>query len=162
MNIAKTVACFDLICILVCNNFWWELQSLQIAFVIVQSNVFVAASYLCIYSLLAEKVQSFNYDDPLAVRVAYYLSCTSRHKLLTALSTMKRLDSIDSGYLSIPEVCDILMLYHIEIEGSSLELLVNRHRVENNKVNYKSMWQFMMGEMFFNIIPSHVVIVVIF
>ncbi|XP_065063836.1 uncharacterized protein LOC135690260 [Rhopilema esculentum] len=81
-------------------------------------------------------------NNALAEQVADCLKSTNKQKLAYALRAMTRLDSNGSGYITVREFRDVLLMYQIFIIGGTLEKLVEKYRNNNGKINYKHLWDF--------------------
>jgi len=83
-------------------------------------------------------------SDTLMIDVASHMTTLSRHKLLTALSSMRRLDPNEYGVLSFIEVEDIMSMYNIKLGRDSLNNLFERYHTSQVECDYRAMWKFVM------------------
>jgi len=81
-------------------------------------------------------------DAALSKQVADCLEHTNKQKLAYALKAMKRLDVTGTGYITVREFRDILLMYQVFIIGGALEKLIEKYKSNGGKINYSRLWNF--------------------
>ncbi len=81
----------------------------------------------------------------LAQQVADCLKNTNKQKLVFALRAMQRLDMSETGYITVRQFRDVLLMYQIFIIGGTLEKLIERYKSNGGKINYTKLWTFVTG-----------------
>lgn len=93
---------------------------------------------------------SWHPSDPFANQVKKNISSASRHQLLSAFSSMRRLDPYENGILSGVELHEVLAVHNIHLDPRLTEALIKRYQVSSDGVAYVNMWKYIMGETIFH------------
>ena len=93
-------------------------------------------------------------DAALSKQVADCLEHTNKQKLAYALKAMKRLDVTGTGYITVREFRDILLMYQVFIIGGALEKLIEKYKSNGGKINYSRLWNFVSSEYIFVLLYS--------
>lgn len=86
--------------------------------------------------------------------VLHAIRSLSRYKLLTILSAMRRRDPQETGLLSTIDVQDMLEISNLNFDMETFDALCSRYEVDQNAVDYRSLWKYVMGKEMFNIFPT--------
>ena len=93
-----------------------------------------------------EEQRSYLSSDPLAQSIVEnFVTSTSRYKLMSTLSSMRRLDPRETGLLSLMEIQDVMSAHNIKVNSWVLNELIVRYSVTQHQVDYRKMWKFVMG-----------------
>lgn len=105
-----------------------------------------------------EEQRSYLSSDPLAQGIVEnFFTSTSRYKLMSTLSSMRRLDPRETGVLSFMEIQDVMSAHSIKANSWVLNELLARYSVTQHQVDYRKMWKFVMGitfVFFFNVLRN--------
>ena len=85
-------------------------------------------------------------DAALSKQVADCLQNTNKQKLAYALKALKRLDIAGTGYITVREFRDVLLMYQVFIIGGALEKLIEKYKSNGGKINYTRLWNFVSSE----------------
>ncbi|XP_057298557.1 echinoderm microtubule-associated protein-like 1 isoform X1 [Hydractinia symbiolongicarpus] len=87
---------------------------------------------------------SWHASDPFTNQVKKNISSASRHQLLSAFSSMRRLDPYENGILSGVELHEVLAVHNIHVDPRLTEALIKRYQVSSGGVAYVNMWKYIM------------------